>query len=293
MSSFICPLPSRGVVRISGEGAEHFLQGLLTCDVEDLAPHEGRYGALLTPQGKILFDFLLTHADNGFLFDLPASLVADFIKRMRLYKLRAKVDIDNLCDTHHVLALWGDAVEAPSASGLFKDPRHGDLGFRLIQPTDGAVPAGLESRTQDDWQAHRISLGIPEGGLDFEYGQTFPHDADMDQLSGIAFGKGCYVGQEVVSRMRHRGTARKRIVKVKGQAEMPVAGTPITAGGKAVGTLGSHAGSIGLALVRIDRIGNALRSGEPIEADGVPIEPSIPQWASFDWPDDLASHDDV
>ncbi|WP_321342513.1 folate-binding protein YgfZ [Breoghania sp.] len=293
MSSFISPLPSRGVVRISGEGAEHFLQGLITCDVEHLADFEGRYGALLTPQGKILFDFLLTRQGDTFLFDLPAPLLADFIKRMTLYKLRAKVEIENLSETHRVFVLWGDAAQALSGAGSFADPRHVGLGIRLIQPTGDTLPDGFESGTEDDWQAHRITLGIPGGGLDFEYGQAFPHDADVDQLSGIAFDKGCYVGQEVVSRMRHRGTARKRIVRVTGRAELPAAGTAITAGGKPAGTLGSHAGSVGLALVRIDRIGNALRNGEPIEADGAPVDPAIPDWASFDWPTDPASDSDA
>ena len=285
MTACLCPLPSRAVVRIGGEGAEHFLQGLITCDVETLAVGAARYGALLTPQGKILFDFLVERREDGFLFDLPASLVADFVKRMTLYKLRAKVEIENLSDSHRVLAIWGPG-ERPD--GAFDDPRHPALGYRLILPQDADLPDGFVQADEAAWQAHRIGLAIPEGGLDFEYGQTFPHDADMDQLSGVAFDKGCYVGQEVVSRMRHRGTARRRIVEVSAADDLQEPGSDIVAAGKAAGTLGSVAGRHGLALVRIDRVGAALKTGAPITVGDLAVNPKIPDWAEFDWPQDSA-----
>ena len=286
MTAHICSLPSRSVVRISGEGAEHFLQGLITCDVAKLAEGAARYGGLLTPQGKILFDFLVERRDGAFRFDLPAALVADFVKRMTLYKLRAKVEIENLAGTHRVLAIWG-VTETPE--GAFADPRHTGLGFRLIAARDAALPAGLTEVDEAAWEAHRIALAVPEGGVDFEYGQAFPHDADMDQLAGVAFDKGCYVGQEVVSRMRHRGTARRRIVEVSAASDLPERGSEIVAGGKAAGTLGSVAGTHGLALVRIDRVGAAMKDGTPVTAGGIAITAKIPDWAQFDWPAEAAA----
>ncbi|PTW62195.1 hypothetical protein C8N35_101232 [Breoghania corrubedonensis] len=283
MTACIAPLPSRAVVGIGGEGAEHFLQGLITCDVAGLEEGAARYGGLLTPQGKILFDFLVERREGAFRFDLPAALVADFVKRMTLYKLRAKVEIANLSETHQVLAIWGEA-EMPD--GAFADPRHVDLGFRLILPREATPPAGFIETDEAAWDTHRIALAVPAGGIDFEYGQTFPHDADMDQLAGVAFDKGCYVGQEVVSRMRHRGTARRRIVEVSAESDLPQTGSEITAAGKAAGTLGSVAGRRGLALVRIDRIGTALKEGAPVTAGGIAVTPKIPDWAQFAWPAD-------
>jgi tRNA-modifying protein YgfZ len=134
-----------------------------------------------------------------------------------------------------------------------------------------------------DYDAHRVSLGVPEGGIDFTFGDAFPHDADMDQLSGVAFAKGCYVGQEVVSRMEHRHTARRRIITINSPAPLP-ANSEIVAGGRPIGTVGSSADGTGVALVRLDRAKEAMDRGEPITADGVPVSLTIPAWARFGWP---------
>jgi folate-binding protein YgfZ len=145
--------------------------------------------------------------------------------------------------------------------------------------------------TEADYDAHRVGLGIPEGGVDFAFGDGFPHDADMDQLHGIDFKKGCYVGQEVVSRMQHRGTARRRFIIVTGAGALPVVGTPVLAGERALGTLGSSAGSSGLALIRLDRAKEALDGGAPIAAGGVPLALTLPPWATFTWPSTVAAED--
>ncbi len=134
-----------------------------------------------------------------------------------------------------------------------------------------------------DYEAHRISMGMPEGGLDYAYGDTFPHEALMDQYGGVDFKKGCYVGQEVVSRMQHRGTARSRVVMV-GADELPAAGTEIIADGKPCGKMGSSAGGKGLALLRLDRVKDALDNGGAVLAGGTNISVSIQPWAKFGWP---------
>ena len=139
------------------------------------------------------------------------------------------------------------------------------------------------------YDAHRIRLGIPEGGRDFIYGDTFPHEADMDQLAGVDFHKGCYVGQEVVSRMQHRGTARTRVIPIAFPDFPPMEGLDVTAGDKTIGVMGSAAEGHGLAKLRLDRVADALAAGEPITAGGIAISPRKPDWARFDWPEEAAA----
>ena len=279
----IAELPRRGVVRVGGADARHFLGDLVTTDIGRAEANGAAYGGLLSPQGKILFDFIVFADGDHFLFDLPRVLVADFVKRLGFYRLRAKVDIADLRDERIVVAAWG-AETPPIVDGpVARDPRLAALGFRAIVPPGADMAADFTEATEADYDAHRIALGVPEGGIDFAFGDAFPHDAAMDQLGGVAFDKGCYVGQEVVSRMEHRGTARRRIVAVRGTA-LPAPGTPITAGDRPVGTLGSSADGTGLALLRLDRAKAALDAHVPLLAAGAALEPTIPAWASFDWP---------
>ncbi|ADZ71752.1 YgfZ/GcvT domain-containing protein [Polymorphum gilvum] len=282
-------LASRGVVEVGGPEAHHFLQNLITCDMDKAAETGAGYGALLTPQGKILFDFLILKDGERYLLDTPRAAVADLVKRLVFYRLRARVEIADRSEDLAVAALWG-TDEAPSGAGsAVRDPRLPVLGFRLVGPREGLArtlaAAGAEDAGEAGWQAHRIRLGVPEAGADFALGDAFPHDADMDQLSGVSFRKGCYVGQEVVSRMEHRSTARRRVVKVSGQQPLPEAGTPITADGRPVGTLGSSTGGDGLALVRLDKVKAALDNGVSLECGAVPLAVALPEWARFGWPE--------
>ena len=289
MTTRIAELADRGVVAVTGPEAASFLNGLLTSDVAALSPGRAGYAALLTPQGKILFDFLALATEDGFLLDVPAALAADLAKRLRFYKLRARVEIADRSGDLGVLVLWGDAADA-GVGRAFDDPRLPGLGRRVIAGAAERAAAlaapGPVRAAASDWHAHRIGLAVPEGGLDFAYGDAFPHDADMDDLGGVDFGKGCYVGQEVVSRMKHRGTARRRVLPVAAVsgAVLPPAGTEIAAGGRAVGTMGSSAGGRGLALVRIDRVRDALDAGLALEAAGVALSAALPPWARFGWP---------
>lgn len=280
-------LPARGVIRITGEDTVKFLQGLVTCDVEGMAPGEARFGALLTPQGKIVADFFIVAAPaeigGGVLLDVPRALAADLARKLGFYRLRAKVAIEDQSDSLGVTAFWGGEGK-PEAGGLVaRDPRHAELGWRMI------APLPLEALTDTDgYEAHRIGLGIPEGGRDFAYGDAFPHEADMDQLAGVDFKKGCYVGQEVVSRMQHRGTARTRVVPVAFPGFAPMEGLEVTAGEKTLGVMGSAAEGRGLAKLRLDRVGEALAAGETISAGGIALTPVKPDWARFSWPGEKA-----
>jgi len=266
-------LQDRGIVRVSGEDATSFLQGVLTNDVEKLGPREARYAALLTPQGKILFDFLAVRlpADNGaaFALDCAAAQAADLAKRLNFYKLRAKVVISNESADHCVLAYWGGEPE--NAGGIaYVDPRAAELGWREILPRAKGLAIGEASLS--DYEALRISLGVPKGGVDFVYADAFPHEANLDLLHGVDFEKGCYVGQEVVSRMKHRGGARKRVVRVRLDGAAAAPGTPVMDGELPVGTLGSSAGASALAMLRLDRVEDAKAAGRELSATGVRVE---------------------
>jgi folate-binding protein YgfZ len=276
-------LPDRGVVKVSGDDARDFLNGLVTTDVTLLGPGLGRFGALLTPQGKIIADFLITEAPSGhgggFLIDCPRVLAQALADKLGFYRLRAKVAVENLSDSLGVLAAWeGDPAVKPDLA--FADPRNTALGWRILVPPEltqkvaDLIGADLVDSTAYD--AHRIASGVPRGGLDFMYGDAFPHETNMDRLYGVDFDKGCYVGQEVVSRMQHRGTARTRTIRVIVDGPAPEPGAAILAGGKSVGTMGATAGHTGLALIRIDRTADALAAGIPLTAGGIAIRVAEP-----------------
>ncbi len=276
-------LPDRGVVKISGIDARDFLNGLVTTDVTLLRPGLGRFGALLTPQGKITVDFLITEAPSGhgggFLIDCPRALAQGLADKLGFYKLRAKVAVENLSDSVGVLAAWdGDPAVMPDLS--FADPRRAALGWRILIPVKLAQKVadliGADLVDSGAYDAHRIASGVPRGGLDFMYGDAFPHETNMDRLHGVDFEKGCYVGQEVVSRMQHRGTARTRTIRIILDGPSPEPGAAILAGDKSVGTMGSAAGPHGLALIRVDRVADALAAGLPLTSGGLAIRVAEP-----------------
>jgi folate-binding protein YgfZ len=276
-------LSDRGVVKVSGEAARDFLNGLVTTDVGLIQPGLGRFGALLTPQGKIVADFLITEAPSGhgggFLIDCPRALAQTLADKLGFYKLRAKIVVENLSDSLGVLAVWdGDPAIKPDLT--FADPRNEKLGWRMLVPAELAPKAaalvGADIVDSTAYEAHRIACGAPRGGIDFMYGDAFPHETNMDRLHGVDFDKGCYVGQEVVSRMQHRSTARTRTVRLILEDLAPEAGVAIVAGEKPVGTMGASADGMGLGLLRIDRAADALDAGVPLSAGGIAIRLAHP-----------------
>jgi folate-binding protein YgfZ len=277
-------LPDRGVVKVAGEDARNFLNGLVTTDLDRLKPGLGRFGALLTPQGKIVVDFLITEVPaghgGGFLIDCPKALADTLATKLKFYKLRAKVTVENLADDLGVLAAWDGPLAVQPDLG-FADPRSEALGTRILIPEQLkqklADLIGAELVDAADYEAHRIASGVPRGGLDFMYGDAFPHETNMDRLAGVDFDKGCYVGQEVVSRMQHRGTARTRSVKLLLDDLSPEPGVSVLAGDKPVGTMGSSAKGKGIALVRIDRVADALDAGQPLTAGGLAVRLAEPE----------------
>ncbi len=286
-------LPDRGVIKVVGDEARNFLHGLVSTDVLGLQPGEARFCALLTPQGKIIADFFIAEAPpaqgGGFFLDVARSLATALVAKLNLYKLRARLIVEDLSEILGVLAAWDG--ETKTAYGLaYADPRLPALGLRVMVAPHlaAAAAAGLGAALVDaeEYETHRIALGVPSGGIDFRYGDAFPHEADMDQLHGIDFAKGCYVGQEVVSRMEHRGSARTRAVPVRYEGAAPAAGSAVIAGERQLGTMGSAAAGHGLALLRLDRVAEALSNDQPLLAGGVTIRLVKPDWARFAFPGD-------
>jgi folate-binding protein YgfZ len=283
----IARLADRGVVRVTGADAEKLLQGIVSNDMELLASQPAIHAALLTPQGKILFDFFVVRAGDGFLLEVARDKAADLAKRLNLYKLRAKVDIQDASEDYRVLALWGSPSgrEEITDAVSFADPRLPALGSRILADTRSArgkvAAADALDAAPEDYHAHRIALGVPEGGKDYVLGDTFPHEADLDQLGGVSFSKGCFVGQEVVSRMQNRANVRKRVVPIQGEAPL-ASGAEVTAGTAAIGTVGSVSGRLALALLRLDRVAEAKAKDQILAAGGVAVTLSKPDWATFD-----------
>ena len=261
-------LPHRAVIRVSGQDARHFLHNLVTADVEVLSPGQATYAALLTPQGKMLFDFFVLREGDDYLIDCAASQQPDLLKRLGLYKLRAKVEISVPDD----LAVGVSPTE-PVAERRYIDPRCPALGWRSMTTPQAANAEGYDEA--------RIALGLADTDAGLGSGEFFPHEANLDQLGGVSFKKGCYVGQEVVSRMEHRGTARNRILPVDLDGDAPARGAEIRSGDKQIGSLLSSAGSTALALIRLDRLADAT---EPLLSGDVRVTVLKPRWARYDVP---------
>ena len=270
---------SRAVLAIAGEEAIPFLQDLVTNDVRRLAPEGAIYAGLLTPQGKLLVDFLLLRSDgNSLLADLPAASLADTTRRLAMYRLRRKVEWQPRPDLRIGCAFGGDAAALaglPPTPGAGRrvngqlvvvDPRSAALGLRICgpRPADALPPGAWREADSGDWRRHRIGLGVPEGEEDLPPGQLFPLEAGFDALNGVDHGKGCYVGQEVTARMRHRTTLRRGIRRVRIEGPPPAPGTEIRADGKPAGTLlSSTRDGRALAHLRLDRAAaGELRAGD-------------------------------
>jgi folate-binding protein YgfZ len=267
-------LENRAFIAVTGEDAEDFLQGIITTDVPSIGADEAYAGALLTPQGKIMFEFMIARITDGFRIETDAGSGDALAKRLTLYKLRAKVTISRL-DPSIVAVSWHEAPPLGSARDM-RLAKAGVDAFRLPGGTGDAAPAA--------YAALRIANGISGGAEDGEATDYFPHDLLMERNGGLNFRKGCYVGQEVVSRMQHRSTARRRVVIVTGRAALPGPGTAIAIGGREIGTLRTVEGSAGLAVVRIDKAGEAIASDVPITAGDIAVTLALPAWSGLDFP---------
>lgn len=253
-------LPDRAVIEVAGADAASFLQGLITNDIAKVENGRAIYAALLTPQGKIIAAFLIAPANGGYLIDCAAAQAADLAARLKKYKLRAKVTIAERPD----LAIVASPTES---EGSFADPRFAALGHRTITATP---PANADAGA---YHKHRIALGVPDAS-DLAPETHFPLDCNFEELHGVDFEKGCYVGQELTARMKHRATARRRILRVEAAAPLPPSGTPLKHGDTELGEMLGSIGGQGLAIVRLDRLGDASEA----TADGLAVRISRPSY---------------
>lgn len=286
----------RGVLAISGEDRGPFLQGLISNDVEKVTPGQAAYAAFLTAQGKYLHDFFLTDLDGRFLLDCEADRRGDLYQRLRRYRLRSKIELADESDRWAVALVVGDSaasvLELPPERGAsrsfgggvaFVDPRLPSLGARLILPRESAeATLGELDIRQGEPAAYdtlRLRLGVPDGSRDLPVEKAFLLESGFDELNGIDWQKGCYVGQELTARTKYRGLVRRRLVPVDIEGPVPEPGAPIYLGEKNVGEMRSAHGDVGLAMVRLEALGEG--EGVVLAAGEARLTPHRPEWASF------------
>lgn len=262
-------LTSRGVLVITGPDRKDFLQGLVTNDVTKLTPGNALYAAMLTPQGKYLFDFIMIEDDDVLYLDCEGARAGDLERRLTMYKLRADVEVRNASETHAVLAFWDEDPTLPDNCIIVADPRHRELGWRAIVPREAVGDAGPEGA----YDLHRLAQGIPVPG-DFEVDKLLILEGNLAELHGVSFTKGCYVGQELTARMNHRGKVRKRLVPVIVDGNLPEPGTPVTANGKSVGELRTGRGNLAIALLRIEDVAD----GDKLTCADATLTVNVPGW---------------
>jgi folate-binding protein YgfZ len=269
-SSFLMQVRGdRAVLSLEGAEAETFLHNLVTADILELAEGQARYAALLTPQGKILYDFFVLKTTEGYLLDCAASQLEEFTKRLMFYRLRAKLTI-----AERKYLEVGVSPGQPPGLMAYVDPRTPLIGWRIITEK-GKLPEGSGYETQ------RITLGLADSDGDIGSGQLFPHEANLDQLGAVSFSKGCYIGQEVVSRMEHRATARSRILPVTFDGAAPPRDAAIKSADKIIGSVLSSVENAALALIRLDRLAEAT---QPLLTDAVRVRVHKPAWINYDVP---------
>ncbi len=293
-------LPARGVLGIGGTDARDLLQNIVSNDVRRLSADTAMYALLLTPQGKYLHDFFLTafedpQSGSTLLLDVERERLPDLIRRLTLYKLRSDVTLSDVSDRFRVAAAFGSGVQqrlslgaAPGSARVladgvaFTDPRLSELGARVVAPAskiDATLAgAGLSATTMDAYDAMRLMHGVPDASRDLIVDKTFPLEAGLDALHAIDYGKGCYVGQELTARTHYRGTIRKRLMPVHIDGPVPEPGTPVLLGDIEAGEMRSAVAGIGIALLRLEHIETAERTGAALTAGSATVRPMRPAW---------------
>lgn len=304
-----------GVIAVAGEESESFLHGLITNQIKNVAPDQSVYAALLTPQGRFAWDFTIAASDDGYLLVTEPDRVGILVQRLQMYLLRTKAMVDNKTADRGLLGFVGpqalekvatlfpaaaDLGGAPGASldlgdgkKLWRDPRHGEFGLRLLAPKedlaalwDQAVAAGMTPTGFKAWEAHRIDKALPRGGAELIPEDSIPLESGFLEMNGVDFTKGCFIGQETTARTHHRGTLKRRLYRLELEGSPPALelGATITVGeGKEAGVLTSYAQtedgkSIGLGLLRV----SDAQSGEPLSVEGTPLTAEKPSWAGWE-----------
>ncbi|HEX9568928.1 MAG TPA: folate-binding protein [Rhodospirillales bacterium] len=295
-------LDDRGLLAVGGEDRVQFLQGLVSNDMNNVGPSRTVYAALLTAQGKYLHDFFVLNHNGALLLDCERARLEDLKKRLAIYKLRSRVTLDDVSDNFAVAALFGDnwrdgfgLGDATGAAATFAggvvcvDPRLADAGGRAVLPRGTAEAVlrkvGLEKATAAEYDRLRLSLGLPDGSRDLVVDKSILLESGFDELNGVDWKKGCYMGQELTARTKYRGLVKKRLVPVVLDGPPPQPGTPVMLAGREAGEMRSAAatekGGIGLALLRLDSLAEAAQAEGGLQAAGVGVTPAKAPWMAF------------
>jgi folate-binding protein YgfZ len=288
-------LGQRGLLTVSGEDRRAFLQGLISNDVNKVDPARAIYSGFLTAQGRFLHDFFVAEIGDVLYLDCERERLDDLRRRLSLYKLRSKVALA-AADAMAVVALFGPGTLAvlglpeqaggakPHAGGIvYVDPRLVGLGARAIVPKDKVAAleqTGFQPVGFDEYDALRLSLGIPDGSRDLPVEKALLLENGFDELNGVDWKKGCYVGQELTARMKYRALTRKRLTPVHIEGPVPEPGTPVMLGDQEAGEMRSAQGTLGLALLRLEVVEEADKAGRPLTAGAARVMPVKPAWAA-------------
>jgi folate-binding protein YgfZ len=298
MSEGYVLLPERGVLSVRGADAVPFLQGLVSADLNRVTAQQAGYGALLTPQGKFLFDFIMVRSDEQLLLDTERARAGELTRRLLMYRLRSKVELEDVSERWAVAAVLGGGVPErlglPDRPGACRqlgdgfalvDPRLARLGGRVLTPAD-AIDGELEGLDlaklePEAYERARLALGIPDGSRDLVVERSTLLESGFEELRGVDFAKGCFIGQELTARMHHRGLVRKRLLPVMLKGPRPEPGTIIRLGEREAGEMRSSIDGRGLALLRLDRLAEAEQAGTPFAAGPTEVLPIKPDWVNF------------
>ncbi len=285
MAKMITHLSHRGIVEIQGEDKSTFLQGLITNDIAEVTPDRAIYATLLTPQGRFLYDFFISEREESYFLETDSARLEALVKKLSLYKLRSHVTLTPRPGLK-VYALWGEGValslglteeRGKAHEGVFMDPRLVELGARTLGEIDHK---DFQAASLEDYNTHRLILGVPEGGEDLIPEKSIPLESGLDELHAISWTKGCYMGQELTARTKYRGLVRKRLFPVTIEGDAPSFGAEIFKNDTSVGEMRSHSGSQGLALLRIE----ALKEPGDFRSETAVLKPYIPFWMRVEDP---------
>ena len=292
-------LENRGVLAVSGGDAREFLQGLVSNDLNRVSPAQAVHAALLTPQGRYLHDFFIVEKDSRFLLDCEVGRRDDLLKRLKIYILRSEVELAEVSSDYAIVLFMGkDASEKLGLSGTpgqatafgggvaYGDPRLAELGARALLPCNKAEAAledaGFARGEMEDYERLRLELGVPDGSRDMEVEKALLLENGFDGLHGVDWEKGCYMGQELTARTKHRGLVKKRLMPVAVDGPLPAPGTPVMLGESEAGTVKSGLDTCALALLRLEAVESAQAQGETLTAGEARLTPQQPHWMKFE-----------